>query len=79
MKDWLLQWEKHHGNAVKGKKGSSTNTQKKAVLLSGQPGIGKTTTARLVCQLLGYEALEVLNFLLFIFRATVLTLLSGFQ
>ena len=24
--------------------------------------MGKTTTARLVCQLLGYEALEVLNY-----------------
>lgn len=44
---------------MKGKKGSSNSNQKKAVLLSGQPGIGKTTTARLVCQLLGFEALEV--------------------
>lgn len=59
VQDWLVQWEKHHGNAVKGKKGSSSTSQKKAVLLSGPPGIGKTTTARLVCDLLGYEALEV--------------------
>jgi ABC-type multidrug transport system ATPase subunit len=47
---------------VQGKKGNSSNSQKKAVLLSGNPGMGKTTTARLVCQLLGYEALEVLKF-----------------
>ena len=60
VQDWLLQWEKHHGNAAKGKKGNSSSQQKKAVLLSGNPGMGKTTTARLVCQLLGYEALEVL-------------------
>lgn len=59
VQDWLVQWEKHHGNAVKGKKGSSSTSQKKAVLLSGPPGIGKTTTARLVCDLLGYVALEV--------------------
>lgn len=63
VQDWLLQWEKHHGNSVNGKKGNSSSTQKKAVLLSGNPGMGKTTTARLVCQLLGYEALEVLKFL----------------
>lgn len=32
---------------------------KKAVLLSGGPGIGKTTTAKLVCAELGFTPLEV--------------------
>ena len=34
------------------------NPNAKAALLSGPPGIGKTSAARLVCRLLGYEAIE---------------------
>ena len=34
------------------------NPNAKAVLLSGPPGIGKTSAARIVCRKLGYEALE---------------------
>lgn len=30
----------------------------KACLLSGPPGIGKTSAARIVCKQLGYEVLE---------------------
>ena len=30
-----------------------------AVLLSGPPGIGKTSSARIVCKQLGYEVLEM--------------------
>ena len=30
----------------------------KACLLSGPPGIGKTSSARIVCKQLGYEVLE---------------------
>jgi Holliday junction resolvasome RuvABC ATP-dependent DNA helicase subunit len=36
------------------------------VLLSGPPGIGKTTTAKVVSQMLGLQAIEVLVFPLFI-------------
>uniref|UniRef100_A0A0D3DWL5 Replication factor C subunit 1 n=1 Tax=Brassica oleracea var. oleracea TaxID=109376 RepID=A0A0D3DWL5_BRAOL len=45
---------------VKGK-GKKLNdaVAKKAVLLSGTPGIGKTTSAKLVSQMLGFQAVEV--------------------
>ncbi|KAG6545470.1 hypothetical protein Mapa_013072 [Marchantia paleacea] len=66
LKDWLQHWEANFGHTggkgAKGKKrdaASSSPALKKAVLLSGTPGIGKTTTARLVCAELGYETLEV--------------------
>lgn len=52
----------HAGQKVKGKKLSDTGS-KKAVLLSGSPGIGKSTSAKLVSQMLGFQAVEVLSFL----------------
>ncbi|CAI5515385.1 unnamed protein product [Closterium sp. Naga37s-1] len=73
LHDWLTGWEARHlgqGGAKKGKKGgkggagggggaAGGDMNKKAVLLSGGPGIGKTTTARLVCAALGFSPLEV--------------------
>ncbi|KAL2610583.1 hypothetical protein R1flu_029156 [Riccia fluitans] len=66
LRDWLQSWEANFGHPVvkagKGKKRVAATTSpdmKKAVLLSGTPGIGKTTTARLICKELGYEILEV--------------------
>uniref|UniRef100_A0A6N2KQP9 Replication factor C subunit 1 n=1 Tax=Salix viminalis TaxID=40686 RepID=A0A6N2KQP9_SALVM len=50
LHNWLKNWnEQFHdaGNKGKGKK-QNDSTAKKAVLLSGQPGIGKTTSATLV-------------------------------
>ena len=44
----------HGGAAAKGK-----DAPKKAVLISGPPGIGKTSAAKIVCRTLGFDVLEV--------------------
>ncbi|KAB1215676.1 Replication factor C subunit 1 [Morella rubra] len=61
LHDWLSQWNEQFldsGTKKKGKKQNDSGT-KKAVLLSGTPGIGKTTSAKLVSQMLGFQAIEV--------------------
>uniref|UniRef100_A0ACD5W4U3 Uncharacterized protein n=1 Tax=Avena sativa TaxID=4498 RepID=A0ACD5W4U3_AVESA len=61
LHDWLKSWEDqflHPGQKGKGKK-QADGGAKKAVLLSGPPGIGKTTTAKVVSQMLGLQAIEV--------------------
>ncbi|XP_051200769.1 replication factor C subunit 1 [Lolium perenne] len=61
LHDWLKSWEEqflHPGQKGKGKK-QTDGGAKKAVLLSGPPGIGKTTTAKVVSQMLGLQAIEV--------------------
>ncbi|CAF1657040.1 unnamed protein product [Rotaria magnacalcarata] len=63
---WLRDWYKHHGvsdEKVKAKSSFGFNRNEnpamfKAALLSGPPGIGKTTAAQLVCQHLNYEYIE---------------------
>lgn len=62
LHDWLKSWEDqflHSGQKGKGKKQADSGA-KKAVLLSGPPGIGKTTTAKVVSQMLGLQAIEVI-------------------
>jgi replication factor C subunit 1 len=57
----LKSWDAlflHSGQKGKGKK-QADSAAKKAVLLSGPPGIGKTTTAKVVSQMLGLQAIEV--------------------
>lgn len=64
LQNWLLHWHKNHGDPkkkvpkhnpyAKNDDGSSF----KAALLSGQPGIGKTTTAHLVCNELCFDVVE---------------------
>ncbi|KAI9916801.1 hypothetical protein PsorP6_016751 [Peronosclerospora sorghi] len=62
LKTWLLDWEAVH---VKGTKKIpfstklSENRGAKTVLLSGPPGIGKTTIANLVARDCGFECLEL--------------------
>ncbi|KAH7306219.1 hypothetical protein KP509_22G002100 [Ceratopteris richardii] len=61
LHDWLNHWFVHnsHGKEQKGKKHGSDNGTKKAVLISGPPGIGKTTSARVISNMLGFEVFEV--------------------
>eukprot|EP00850_Spirogloea_muscicola_P018255 SM000165S02216 [mRNA] locus=s165:238181:243560:+ [translate_table: standard] len=71
LRQWLLDWDKHHGpgghrqNSQKGAgrggvgRSKAGDTDKKAVLLYGAPGLGKTSTANLVCRELGYSCIEV--------------------
>ncbi|CAN8300957.1 unnamed protein product [Cochlearia groenlandica] len=61
LHSWLSHWHDQSGGTGskgKGKKVNDAGT-KKAVLLSGTPGIGKTTSAKLVSQMLGFQAVEV--------------------
>ncbi|CAJ2654799.1 unnamed protein product [Trifolium pratense] len=61
LRNWLKGWHEQFSNTGGNEKGNKQNDPnfKKAVLLSGTPGIGKTTSAKLVCQELGFEAMEV--------------------
>uniref|UniRef100_A0A8C5LQE5 Replication factor C subunit 1 n=1 Tax=Leptobrachium leishanense TaxID=445787 RepID=A0A8C5LQE5_9ANUR len=63
---WLKTW--HHNHSSEEKKSAATfskfggrddGSSSKAALLSGPPGIGKTTTAVLVCEELGYSYVEL--------------------
>lgn len=61
LHNWLAHWNEQFldtGKKSKGKKQTDPSA-KKAVLLSGPPGIGKTTSAKVVCKMLGFQAVEV--------------------
>ena len=65
--NWLRDWEsvvlKQNKKSIKpvakGRFDPSMNVNAKAALLSGSPGIGKTTTARLVAKGLNYNIVEM--------------------
>ncbi len=64
--EWLKDWEDFilRGNKkqIPFRRGQSwgdiPNVNARAALLSGPPGIGKTSAARIVCKQLGYEVVE---------------------
>lgn len=64
--EWLKDWDdvvlRGNKKEVTMRKGQSWQDAPKpnarATMLSGPPGIGKTSTARIVCKQLGYEVLE---------------------
>lgn len=59
LQDWLRTWEKTFNNAKAANRTfSNPRGPWKAALLSGPPGIGKTTTATLVAKEDGRDALE---------------------
>ena len=67
LQAWLRGWEKFHGVTASGKPptkpppwGASKDdgAWAKAALLSGPPGVGKTTTSYLVAKEMGYEIME---------------------
>jgi replication factor C subunit 1 len=59
LSDWLKKWESMHLTKTLKVPFSKENPGAKAVLLSGPPGIGKTTISSLVAVKFGYEILEM--------------------
>ncbi|XP_019849550.1 PREDICTED: replication factor C subunit 1-like [Amphimedon queenslandica] len=57
--EWLKVWHKYHGVSASTRKLTGEGVFHKAALLSGPPGIGKTTTAVLVCKELDYTFTEL--------------------
>ena len=58
LKSWRVNMQKNDFKAGYNKGGAPNPAVLKAALLSGPPGIGKTTTANLVAKALGFNVVE---------------------
>jgi|AntRauMFilla1563_2_1112583.scaffolds.fasta_scaffold00153_2 hypothetical protein len=59
LQQWLESWHATHLGKKKATKGAAKDGPKKAVLISGLPGIGKTSSAGIIAKALGYMVTEV--------------------
>jgi len=59
VQSWLKDWEAVHIHKSKKVDWKKENPGARAMLISGPPGIGKTTMATLIGKSLGYEVLEL--------------------
>ena len=60
LNEWLRNWDAIHVlKTATGPKWTRDNPGAKAVLISGPPGIGKTTIAHLLGRMYGYDVLEL--------------------
>eukprot|EP01080_Neovahlkampfia_damariscottae_P001958 gene1958-1466_t len=53
--DWLKNWKSEYKKNLNVKK----PTWKKALIISGKPGIGKTSSTKIICKNLGYTVIEM--------------------
>lgn len=66
LREWLSTWERVHVQGIKHEVKptfgynpfAGGNINCKAALISGDPGIGKTTAAKLICEELGFDSVE---------------------
>ncbi|CAK9779377.1 DNA replication factor C, large subunit [Cutaneotrichosporon oleaginosum] len=58
LQTWLANWQKNYNSSFK-KPGKDGSGLFRAVLISGPPGIGKTTSAHIIAQESGYSPLEL--------------------
>jgi nucleoside-triphosphatase THEP1 len=71
LQDWLSSWTAEGGivpgaggkggKGGRGGGGGGGDTRKKAVLISGPPGIGKTTTVHMVCAKMGVRVVGAIH------------------
>jgi replication factor C subunit 1 len=59
LKEWLSKWNMYHIKKTSKPVFSKENPGAKAVLISGPPGIGKTTMATIISKAVGYDVLEM--------------------